>query len=257
MVIYDFGANKGQNLEYYLSKKLKVVAVEANPLLCDSICRKFHIEIANKSLVVLNYCLTDNKSDEYVEFFVHKLNDVLSQFIPPHKDIFNDFSIILVKSCKPSEIIFEFGSPHYIKIDLEHYDFNVLNELLSNNIKPTYLSVEVHDFRIIKKIIESKYFIFFNVVIGSNVPKMYPKFRAHSAGPFGLDLKTPWINENQIINLFDTIGAGWIDIHASNNLNLQFGDFSFSNYVFEETFLSRLLRIVKRFFIYRWCKSSN
>ena len=41
MVIYDFGANKGQNLKYYLSKKCKVVAIEANPELCLQIQKKF------------------------------------------------------------------------------------------------------------------------------------------------------------------------------------------------------------------------
>ena len=252
MVIYDFGANKGQNIDYYLSKNLLVVAVEANPILCDNISKKFYAEISFKKLVVLNYCLTDNKSGEYVNFYVHKKRNVLSQFTPPPKEIIDDYEVITVMSKKPSEIINEFGLPYYIKIDLEHYDYNVMNELLTNNINPKYLSVEVHDIQIIKKLFESKYFHFFNLVKGDTLSIVYPMFKPHSAGPFGSDFVTPWINENQMTNLIETIGVGWIDIHASNDTNLKFGDYIISNYVIKETSFSRLLRIAKRFYQKRW-----
>ena len=36
-IIYDFGANNGDNIEYYLLKSDLVIAVEANPELCDFI----------------------------------------------------------------------------------------------------------------------------------------------------------------------------------------------------------------------------
>jgi predicted RNA methylase len=41
-VIYDFGANVGSNLGYYLAKADRVVAVEANPALCRAIEERFH-----------------------------------------------------------------------------------------------------------------------------------------------------------------------------------------------------------------------
>lgn len=252
MVIYDFGANEGQNIAYYLSKRLLVVAVEANPILCDRISNKFHGEILNKKLVVLNYCLTDNEGEEYVNFYVHKKRNVLSQFLPPPKDLINDYKVISVMSKKPSEIIREFGLPYYIKIDLEHYDYNVLNELLTNNINSKFLSVEVHDLKIINKLFESKMFQFFNLVKGDTLSIVYPMFKPHSAGPFGTDLVTPWINQNQMTNLIETIGVGWMDAHASNDEILNFEDYDISNYYIQEYFLSRFLRIVKRFYKKRW-----
>ena len=45
-VIYDFGRNNGDDVEYYLLEADKVVGVEANPILCDEVRRRFPAEIA-------------------------------------------------------------------------------------------------------------------------------------------------------------------------------------------------------------------
>ena len=54
-IIYDLGANNGDNIEYYLLKSDLIIAVEANPKLCDFITKKFQQEIDNKKLIVLKY----------------------------------------------------------------------------------------------------------------------------------------------------------------------------------------------------------
>ena len=41
IVIYDFGANNGDDLPYYLLSADKVVAVEANPELCSLMQKRF------------------------------------------------------------------------------------------------------------------------------------------------------------------------------------------------------------------------
>ena len=40
-IIYDFGANNGDDIPYYLMKADEVIAVEANPKLCDVIKNRF------------------------------------------------------------------------------------------------------------------------------------------------------------------------------------------------------------------------
>ena len=79
MIIYDFGANKGQNIKYYLSKKIKVVAIEANPDLCDLIRSKFKREVQEHKLIVLNNYLSETSNGLLVYFYVHKTRSVLSQ----------------------------------------------------------------------------------------------------------------------------------------------------------------------------------
>ena len=44
-VIYDLGSNNGDDIPYYLLKSDVVVAVEANPILCEQIKAKFKYEI--------------------------------------------------------------------------------------------------------------------------------------------------------------------------------------------------------------------
>ena len=36
-IIYDFGANNGDNIKYYIQKSDTVIAIEADPKLCDII----------------------------------------------------------------------------------------------------------------------------------------------------------------------------------------------------------------------------
>jgi len=46
--------NNGDDCEYYLTKGYRVVAVEANPALCQRAVLRFERELAEKRLSVLN-----------------------------------------------------------------------------------------------------------------------------------------------------------------------------------------------------------
>src|SRR3954471_13164175 len=78
-VIYDFGMNNGDDVEYYLLKCDKVVAVEANSSLCDLAGERFASEIKSGRLTILNVALADRESAEPLTFYIHKTNHVLSQ----------------------------------------------------------------------------------------------------------------------------------------------------------------------------------
>jgi FkbM family methyltransferase len=256
MVIYDFGANEGQNFQYFLSKGYKVVGIEANPTLCDEMNKKFSKEIADKRVVVVNCCLSDESDDEVVDFYVHNEANVLSQFNKPEKDQLSNFSKIQVKTKKPSSIVKEYGEPYYIKIDIEHYDVHVLKELISSKIFPKFISVEAHDPDVLKLLIESKRFKRYNVVKGESLSQIYPQFDFHSSGPLGTDLKSPWLDENGINELFGRISFGWLDIHASTedlpagkvNLSFYIDKYSSAKYDFSKKYpsLYRFLNKVNR-----------
>ena len=49
-----FRCCRGENLEYYLSKSDKVIAVEANPENCKIIKEKFFKEILEQKLILIN-----------------------------------------------------------------------------------------------------------------------------------------------------------------------------------------------------------
>jgi len=225
-VIYDFGMNNGDDVEYYLLKGERVVAVEANSSLCEFASKRFPAEIQSGRLIILNVALADRESAEPLTFYIHKTNHVLSQLPEPDASIRDEFEPVLVPCRTPSSIVREFGPPQYIKIDIEHYDLAVLRELFAAGIFPPQISAESHSIGVFACLVENGY-CKFSLVDGYSVPKVYGdvviptrrgvrrfSFREHSAGPFGEDIRAPWEDADIFFSTLAKAGLGWKDIHA-------------------------------------------
>ena len=226
-IIYDFGSNNGDDIPYYLLKSDLVVAVEANPVLCDHIKNRFIEEISNGSLIVENCILTAEKSANEVAFYVHKHHHVLSQFPKPNH--VENFEVIFLQSKNVTELIREYGYPYYVKIDIEHYDQMILRELFNSNITPPYISSESHSIEVFSALVSLGKYNAFKLVDGRSVSTRYKdadvstknggikySFPHHSAGPFGDDISGPWISAANFVQVLDLAGLGWKDIHATN-----------------------------------------
>ena len=85
-IIYDFGASEGENIPYYLLKSDLIIAVEANQKSCEIIKQRFYKEIREKKLIVEN-CIVSNQNNKNLEFFLHKTNNLLSQFPKPNNNL--------------------------------------------------------------------------------------------------------------------------------------------------------------------------
>lgn len=212
-VIYDFGMNNGDDVAYYLTKGRRVVAVEANNALCDMAAKRFYLEIQNGQLIILNIALSEAASDDPMPFYIHKQEHVLSQILAPSIEDADKFHETLVPRRTASSIISQFGDPHYVKIDIEHYDHIVLREMFSQNIIPEYISAESHSIEVFCALVMAGYKSF-NLVDGASVPEVYG-FPIHSAGPYGRDLITPWYDRESFFYRLASEGMGWKDIHAS------------------------------------------
>ena len=225
-VIYDFGMNNGDDVEYYLLKSHRVVAVEANASLCDLASKRFSREISMGRLKILNVALSDRESAAPLPFYIHKTNHVLSQLPEPDPSIRDEFERVMVPCRTPSSIVQEYGPPLYIKIDIEHYDLNVLRELFAAGIRPPEISAESHSIGIFACLVENGY-LQFALVDGATVHQVYAhrgiyigqgrrrfSFREHSAGPFGQDIKSPWEDADSFFHTLAAAGLGWKDIHA-------------------------------------------
>jgi FkbM family methyltransferase len=229
-VIYDFGANNGDDVPYYLLKADLVVAVEANPRLCDAIAQRFAKDISDGRLLVENCVLSEIRSIEPVPFFVHPHYDVFSQFPVPNSEVVSEFDKIFISAKMPSSIVGQYGTPHYIKVDVEHNDSNVLRELFSNSICPAFISSESHDAEVFATLVSVGRYKWFRLLDGPSVSKKYRNARIqdtlgawhgysfpyHSAGPFGDDIEGGWISANDLLELLAFGGMGWKDIHATN-----------------------------------------
>ena len=148
-IIYDLGCHNGSNISYYLLKADLVVAVDANPKLCEIIKYKFEKEIQEKRLIVENCIISHEASGEKKSFYIFEELDVVSTIYPEtklyleNKEIKkSDYTKIEVVSKNILDLIYEFGDPFYIKIDLEDYDHIILQEIFNNKINPKYISSE-------------------------------------------------------------------------------------------------------------------
>ena len=260
-IIYDFGANNGDNIEYYLLKSDLVIAVEANPELCDFIKKKFKEEINRKKLIVENCVLTADSIESSEEFYIHKENHLLSQFPKPEEKYINNFYKRKITSKKVTDIIKDYGEPYYIKIDIENYDHIILDELLKNKIIPSYISVEANKLNVFCSLIILGGYKSFKLVNGEDIHVIYDKtkiktlkgvenykFLKYSAGPFGNDVNGPWINEDNFFYLLAKENLGWKDIHCSKIDNPEINKNYLKYYDRKRFIKKKIIKIVKKIF---------
>lgn len=228
-IIYDLGANKGDNIPYYLKKADKIVAVEANPLLADQIRARFRQSISDQRLTVCNCVLTCAKDAPEVNFYIHKTLDVKSQFPRPDDDHITQFNEIRLPSMGVLDLIERHGEPLYIKIDIEGYDQAILRELFLNKIRPEFISAESHSIEVFSSLLTLGNYGSFNLVDGPRVASKYKNspiktaggierysFPEHSAGPFGEDIAGNWMTPDNFFRLLAFEQLGWKDVHATN-----------------------------------------
>jgi FkbM family methyltransferase len=229
-VIYDFGANNGDNIPYYLKKAASVVAVEANPKLYEIIRQRFNQELLEQRLFVENCVLTADASSGEVDFYVHREKHHLSQFPRPSENEIGEFESVKLPSVTPKKLIANYGLPLYIKIDLERYDQVILRYLFNNDIRPPFISAEFHDIEVFCILVALGRYNSFKLVDGNTVNQVYLNssfvdkkgnidvysFPCHSAGPFGGDIKGEWMSAGNFYRFLALEGLGWKDIHATN-----------------------------------------
>lgn len=226
-IIYDFGANNGDDIPYYLRKADLVVAVEANPSLCREIESRFAAEIAAGRVRVENCVLVGEGEAPEVHFYLHKRHHVLGQFPTPDPNVIADYDRILLPSRRVLDLLQKHGDPYYIKIDIEHSEEAILKELFGNGIRPPFLSAEAHSIKVFALLAGLGDYKAFKLVDGPTVAARYNdrvisasgerySFPPHSAGPFGEDIAGDWLSADDLFELLADQGLGWKDIHATN-----------------------------------------
>lgn len=235
-IIMDFGANNGQNINYYLLKADIVVCVEANPKLVKEIRKNFSNYIREKKLFVENVVVVGEKEGkkELIDFYIHKNMDVLSTLLNPNNN--QDFYQVKIKSKPILEILKKYLTKnsifYFAKFDLEGYDAIAINAMLKADFYPINISTEVHAPESLEVIINSKKYIGFKLQEGNMVSRYlnlpiktkrgmkFMKFISHSAGPMGEDIPSDWLTEKSIRNKLRVEGFGWKDVHATMSPNI-------------------------------------
>jgi FkbM family methyltransferase len=229
-IAYDVGMNNGDDTHYFLSKGFKVIAIEANPDLCEIARRRFSDVISNGRCVILNCGISDE--DGFLDFYIDKHSHTTSTFVPqPNND--GRYVVRQIPIRQGKSIVHEFGEPYLFKIDIEGLDFLVLRNVFNHGIFPPYLSAEAHSLRVLCLIISMGYDQF-KLSEGSRIGTSITKcdissldgdrfpfcFNLNSSGPFGDDLDTPWVDSETIVSNYLKKDSSWCDIHARSSKRL-------------------------------------
>jgi FkbM family methyltransferase len=235
-LIFDLGANQGEDSEFYLAKGFRVVAVEANPLLYAGLRDRLAGPIAQGQLVLLNLGIWSEART--LTFYLNEDNDHWSSFDPAYGTRQGTrYRTLDIPCLTTPELFRRFGVPHYLKIDIEGADRLVLAGLRGLSPLPRYISVEeygvqaIHDlaalgharFQIVPQNDKSRAVPPYPPREGSYVPR---RFGGTDSGLFGAELPGEWLDREAVLAAFTSgirradgqfVGPPneWWDIHAA------------------------------------------
>jgi FkbM family methyltransferase len=139
-LIFDIGMHNGDDTEFYLRQGYRVVAVEAAPALANAAAVRFRDAIESDLLMILNLAIAE--TDGQREFWICDDNTALSSFNPmmaSREGARHHPERIQTRTL--GSIIDEFGTPYYMKVDIEGYDHVCVAQLKSRPL-PQFISVE-------------------------------------------------------------------------------------------------------------------
>jgi len=232
-LIYDLGMNNGDDTGFYLKRGFDVVAVEANPALCQMAEARFAEAIAAGKLTIIKAAIGDH--DGEVTFHVNLDNHHWSS-----TDINwagrddSACEAITVTSLSLASIYARHGIPHFMKIDVEGADLMVLEQVVKGAALPDFISIEDCRFGFdYARILSGAGYQNFQLVDQSAVGETRDPVSGHvfptgSSGLFGPDLPGIWELYPEFVETYATTvrtregvrlapRTRWWDIHASRH----------------------------------------
>jgi FkbM family methyltransferase len=141
-LIFDIGANNGDDTQAYLKRGCKVVAIEANPALCAALRERFSAEIDAGQLIVVDKAISRRSK---VTLYVNSAESGWGTTLPGYAQrglrMRGEIVPIEVETTTVIDLIRAHGVPNYIKVDIEGADVLCLLDLFDSDLPP-HLSIE-------------------------------------------------------------------------------------------------------------------
>jgi FkbM family methyltransferase len=219
-LIYDLGSHIGQDSDFYLKKGFTVVAVEANPKLCERLKQRFSREIAEGRYILIEKAVGERFGK--VEFFVNEKRSIwgTTSYNPRYKERpsiggHSAWVKTVVPSIPFSWLTDQFGVPYYLKIDIEGADVLCLEDLMKSEDRPKFISIERQPFLSDQlkelSLLKALGYTRFKIVDQMAVMRQQPpkparegiyvdhQFEFDATGLFGEESPGPWLSYGAVV----------------------------------------------------------
>ena len=223
-LIYDAGMHRGEDSEFYLKKGFRVVAVEASSSLAQKASERLQQYIASGQLTILNVAIAE--TDGPITFFENPDVTVWGttdcRWAERNLKMGRSSFQTTVQGMNFANILSRYGTPYYLKIDIEGADILCLEALKSCAERPMHVSIESSktswkslqaEFALFKQLGYSRFKVIQQLGVGAQVCPSPAKegcyidhrFYNGASGLFGEELPGKWMDEAESLRLYRLI----------------------------------------------------
>jgi FkbM family methyltransferase len=222
-LIYDVGMHRAEDTEFYLAKGFRVVAVEASPELCAAAAERLRSYVDSGQLTIVQAAVAEK--DGPVDLYLNprsEWNTIRPTWSDRNADLGSPSAqVVSVPGVVFTSLLQTYGTPYYLKIDIEGADLLCIESLAAPNV-PKYLSIEsdkldwsalLHEFDVLTALGYRR----FKVVGQHRWPKVKPpnpplegnyvdrRFTLTSSGLFGEEAPGRWLSADAAIERYHRI----------------------------------------------------
>lgn len=222
-LIYDIGMHEGEDSKFYLLKGFRVVAVEADPLLCENAAARFHEFIATGQLTIVDRAIAPEPGP--ITFYRSAMSGwgtVDRNWSADNEARGIGSEPVTVEAVTLDDLVGQYGEPWYMKIDIEGMDRTAVQSLSSTTLRPRYISMETsfarnptfdavqQDLKALASLGYDRFKIVNQQLVPQQVPPNPPtvgnyvpyRFLDGESGLFGDEAPGDWLTMDQALTLF-------------------------------------------------------
>jgi FkbM family methyltransferase len=241
-LIYDVGMHLGEDSKFYLAKGFRVVAVEADPLLCEQAADRLHQFIQSGQLTIVNRAIAAHAGP--ITFYRSAMSGwgtVDSKWSTENAARGFGSKPVTVEATTLADLVDDFGEPWYIKIDIEGMDRTAVQSLNGTMHRPRYISMETSFARdptleavsLDLEALAGLGYDRFKIVDQQAVPRQVPpnppavgryvpyRFLDGESGLFGAEAPGQWLTKDQALAAFaQLMRRKWLQLRLYPRLRL-------------------------------------
>jgi FkbM family methyltransferase len=216
-LVFDVGMHRGEDTAHYLTRGFRVVGVEPNPTLVRRLRQRFAAEVRSGQVTIVPYALGAERGttplgvprDEHMTV----LGTASTSHLARARRQGIEMDLVDVEVITLADLLGDFGTPWFVKIDIEGLDTEVVRTLRHVAARPPRLSMEtvttgpnaslrgvVGEVRLLRELGYRRFKLVDQcrlaeldgaVLQAEGLPVAY-KYERNASGPFGDDAPGVW-----------------------------------------------------------------